>query len=389
MRGIQADWRPGYKDEIAIGVVGISGDLSVMPLSDAAIWMANRSMSGRLCVERSGAQKQFDIHQGRVVRAASNDPREYFGQFLVHSGLLTEDQLQRAFQTQKETKVLLGRILVMIGIVPEEQVIQTLRIKVSESLLDTFRWKEGRFSFELGDPDEDRPQIDLAIPLEQIHREGLARSEMWARYHQIFPDGRWLLNVNLEAEAASAPPDTLRGRILELAQHGLSIEAITLDLHATDYQLASQLLELHALDAITPQEPSGPLLPLARESVKAHVGKAREALDAQRFSEALRYVDDAQRSEADDADVKALRQELGQAADSSQDIQHRRKSVPTLRTQPAGETLKRLSAKQRYVLARIDGQRTVEAIIQVSPMHDKDALEILRQFQADELIDLT
>lgn len=365
----------------------IRGDLSVMPLSDVVIWLANRGMTGCLEVERLGVTKSFEIVDGQAIRASSNDPREYFGQFLVHSGLLTEDQLQRAFQTQNETRVLLGRILVMIGIVPEEQVIQTLRVKISESLLDSFRWRDGQFRFGLGASSEERPQIDLAVDLTDIHAEGLARSEMWARYSAVFPDSRWVLSVNEESRAAAAPPDTLPGRILSLARHGLSIEAITLDLHATDYQLASRLLELHREGAIIPQEPSGTLLPLSGGNVKAHVDKARAAMEAERFSEALRYVDDVARVPGHDEELDALRQELRDRRGEDEG-ELSRAAVPVLTGQPEPAQLKRLSAKQRYVLARIDGQRSVDAIIQVSPMHDQEALEILQQFRADRLIGL-
>jgi len=365
----------------------IRGDLSVMPLSDVVIWLANRGMTGKLEVDREGVTKAFEIVDGRAVRAASNDPREYFGQFLVHSGLLTEDQLQRAFQTQNETRVLLGRILVMIGIVPEEQVIQTLRVKVSESLLDSFRWKDGRFRFDPEGAGEERPHIDLAIDLVDIHAEGVARSEMWSRYNRIFPDGRWVLHVNEEAPGAEAPPDTLFGRILGLARHGLSIEAITLDLHATDYQLASRLLELHREGVIIPQEPSGTLLPIGAGAVKAHVEKARAAMRAERYSVALRYVEEAAKAPGHDQELDAIRKEL-ETRRGPDSTQLERSAVPVLVKQPDGADLRRLSAKQRYVLARIDGQRSVESIIQVSPMHDREALEILRQFEADQLIEL-
>jgi hypothetical protein len=37
-------------------------------------------------------------------------------------------------------------------------------------------------------------------------------------------------------------------------------------------------------------------------------------------------------------------------------------------------------------LARIDGKRNIQAIIQVSPMRDVEALEILQQFLRDGVI---
>lgn len=355
-----------------------------MPLSDLVIWLANRQKTGRLLVQKANVQKTFDIHEGAATRASSNDPREYFGQFLVHLGLLTEDQLQRAFQTQNETKVLLGRILVMIGIVPEEQVIQTLRIKVSESLLDSFRWREGEFTFFDEPAGEDRPQIELAVPLADIHREGLARADMWSTYNRVFPDPRFVLMVNDDRIPPSATPDTLDGRILTLARHGLSIEAITLDLHATDYQMAARLLQLYRNQAIIPQEPSMTLLPLQSSNAANHIAKAWQALKDERYSEALRYVDELGHRHAQDPAVQELRRELQSRAAAGLD----RAAIPRLAAEPDSHQLRRLSAKQRYVLARIDGRRDVDAIIQVSPMHDEEALEILRQFRADRLIEV-
>jgi hypothetical protein len=377
--------RFGYRS----GVGRLSADLAVMPVSDLTIWLANRKKSGRLTVTDGQTEKAFDVVDGQATRAASNDPREYFGQFLVHHGLLTEDQLQRAFETQNETKVLLGRILVMIGIVPEVQVIQSLRLKVSESMLDCFRWREGRATFDEHPSTEDRPQIEVMVPLVDIHREGLARAEMWARYHQVFPDGRWVLQVHAERVPDSVTPDTLDGRIVALARHGLSIEAITLDLHATDYQMAERLLELFQHGAVVPMEPSHTLLPLGpNQNLSDHVKKARAAMEQQKYSEALRWVDEGSQVRAGDDGMQEVRIELDQRVRRAGVGELDRKAVPSLVKAPQPNDVRRLSAKQRYVLARIDGARTVEAIIQVSPMHDREALEILRQFEADRWIRL-
>ena len=125
----------------------IESDISVMPLPDLTVWMANRKVTGTLTVERGPEQQTFELVDGAAVRAASNNPRQYLGQFLLHYELVTEEQLQQAYRTQSDTGVRLGRILVMIGLVPEEQVIQCLRVKIAETLLHTFRWTEGRFRF--------------------------------------------------------------------------------------------------------------------------------------------------------------------------------------------------------------------------------------------------
>src|SRR5262249_11881316 len=60
----------------------IWGDLSLMPVADLVIWFANRGANGVLNVELGNVRKEFTFSNGACVRAASTDPREYFGQFL-------------------------------------------------------------------------------------------------------------------------------------------------------------------------------------------------------------------------------------------------------------------------------------------------------------------
>ncbi len=319
----------------------IEGDIAVMPLADVVIWLAHRGLAGTLTIEDGATTKTFDVEDGMAVRATSNTAREYFGQFLLHFGLLTEDQLQRAFDTQRETSVLLGRILVMIGIVPEEQVIQCLRVKISESLLDGFKWRAGRFAFEAQPPARGEAKIEVAVPLRDLHAEGVMREEVWRRFELAFPTPSHLAIVDDAKVPRTATPDDLDGRIIELCRAGLSVAEMTLELHATDYQIASALLSLYELGLITPSEPTTDL-PVPSEF---------------------------------HAEAKVIRET-------------RREAIPEVVRVPSYDERRALSAKQRYILARIDGKRTVQAIIEVSPMHDLEALEIIEAFEREQLIRL-
>jgi len=90
-----------------------------MPLRDIVLYLGNKRASGHLDVERDQLRKRLQIQNGSIINASSNQPREYLGQILINLGYLTEDQFNKAFETQKETKVFLGKILSMIGLVSE------------------------------------------------------------------------------------------------------------------------------------------------------------------------------------------------------------------------------------------------------------------------------
>lgn len=325
------------KDRVIHRAMGrISGDIAVMPIADVVIWLANRGHAGRLTVESEGVEKTFDIEPGMVTRATSNAAREYFGQFLLHFGLLTEDQLERAFETQRETGVLLGRILVMIGIVPEEQVIQSLRVKISESLLACCRWRTGRFEFVGDAPKRTEAQIEVAVPLRDLFSEGTQREEVWRRFEIAFPSPSHVAIVD-EARVRTEAIDAPDRRLLELCRSGLSVSEMTLELHATDYQIAAGLLGLYERRMIAPAEPTTdlPVPGTFREDAVSTTHRA---------------------------------------------------AVPQVVREPSYDERRALSAKQRYVLGRVDGKRTVQAIIEVSPMHDLEALQILDAFVRDQLV---
>src|SRR4051812_13442496 len=138
---------------------GLSGDFTTMPLKDVVQYLGNRRVSGKLLVQRGGVFKDVTLSEGSVVSASSNQPREYLGQFLINMGHLTEDQLSRAFEAQRETDFRLGKILVMQKIVPEETVLSMLSLKFREMLLDACQWADGEFQFEI---------VDISNPLEGL-----------------------------------------------------------------------------------------------------------------------------------------------------------------------------------------------------------------------------
>ena len=99
---------------------GLVGDFATMPLKDLVVYLWNRQATGHLTLENRGVHKEILLDLGQIYNASSNLPREYVGQYLINLGHITEEQFHKAYATQQETKIFLGRILEMIGLVAEE-----------------------------------------------------------------------------------------------------------------------------------------------------------------------------------------------------------------------------------------------------------------------------
>lgn len=371
----------------------LEGDLDAMSLADVVIWLANRAMTGDLVVQRGGVTRRFRTEDGVLVRVASNDPREYFGQFLVHFGLLTDDQLRRAFETQGSTNVLLGRILVMIGIVPENQISQTLRVKMSESMLDAMRWTRGRFAFDTIAPSETRPEVDVRIPLREIHAEASLRTDFWASLSQIFPSGSVRLGINEANVPPSLAAETLDGKIVAAARHGCTVDDLLLGLNATDYLIMSRLFGLQQAGTIetrTASAPIGRTLPSV-DLLQGLGDLSDRTLRDDDFhganQVAYAMAQRGFRTAANEA-FEARSTPVYASRNTEPDLMSR-ELIPKLANGSNGESATahgNMTPKERYILARIDGERTVQGIIQISPMQDIEAMRIIKSLEAQGLV---
>lgn len=379
---------------------GLAGDFATMPLKDLVVYLGNRKATGTLHFESGQTRKYVSLAEGQVHNASSNDPREFLGQFLINMGHLSEDQFEKAYQTQKETKIFLGKILVMIGLVSEPVIQTALNLKFRETVLEAFNWSEGMFTF---DPDE-RPTsmdgLEVKVDLLDIHREAEFRETAWLAIRMAFPTGNVRLTVD-EARFPEPPrPGSLDDKLIRHIREGLTIDGIILALHASPFFLYQRLYALYRLEAVqisevvqgealsepdfdfeTPLEqatPADALLHDARQSLEQ--GNLREAESlARRAHDQGPSPDTTQLlRQCEAALLGELRRELTEQS-----------RIPSLLLPPNKLRTLSLTAPERYLLSRIDGQRDVGAIVHVSPLQELDALKFFQNFLDAGLIQLT
>jgi len=384
---------------------GLSGDFSTMPMKDLVAYLGSRRATGLLRVTRAGVRKLILLRQGQVLSASSNQPREFLGQFLITMGHLNEEQFSKAYATQRETKVPLGKILVMAGLVPEQTVRSALNLKFREALLDMFPWEEGEFSFDAGTASE-IDGVPVQVDLSDVAREGEFRETAWQAIRSVFPSGNLFLTVN-ESRLPDAPkPGSLDARLLKRIREGLSIEEMAKVLHASDFLVYQRLYALYRLEAVKVlSTPPVRKRPAQEEDVEAQVvdldvigaesptsevvqaaqsylenGNFRdgEALARRAHEMAPSPETEALLRSAEAALLGSLRRELLE-----------KPQVPSLLVSPAQLKSTQLSSPERYLLSRIDGKRDLGGILSMSPLRELDALRYIQSFVDTGLVKLT
>jgi hypothetical protein len=358
---------------------GLMGSFAVLPLPELLELLERRALAGALTCERGTVRKTLYVAGGAAVGAASNDPREYLGQLLINFGHLDEEQLQKAFQTQEETKVRLGKVLTMVGLVSPETVKEVLSIKIRETILDVFLWDSGVFYFDDGPP-EAVDELAASVPLPDIVREAEFRATAWNAFRGEFPTGAAALVVDPAHLPADKGPETVDGRLLLLARDGNTIDEIGLALHATDFHLYQRLYALARQGLVRAATDDVDLTDAIEEVVEAVdlEAQARQLLAEGRHEEAELAAGRAVELAPGSAPALAL---LAQAEVGLGDRLRAEllatPRVPVLLVRPADIPSLALSSSDKYLLSRCDGRRTVRQIVQIAPLKELEVLKAL------------
>lgn len=363
---------------------GLAGDFETMPVKDLIVYLANRLATGVLTLEREGIKKEVQLDQGRIINASSNLPREYLGQFLINMGHITEEQFNRAWQTQQETKVYLGRILVMIGLVKEDVVVTALATKFRETVHEACEWPVGTFSFVPKLPPPLADGLDVRVSLMDIYKEADFRAQAWEQIRKIFPSPQCTLEVKQELLELTPRKGSLDVKLLKGIESGKTLEELALGLHATDFFLYQRLYALHAMGALVVKPPRTEKEPEFAIDVDLGLGDSptpEQLLDNARAFFAQGKLRDAysvarrsnQLVPTLDATLLLKQVEAAWHPQLRADLLARR-LVPHSAIPHEAMFALNLTAPERYLLSRVDGQRELEAIVRVAPLREFEAL---------------
>lgn len=362
-----------------------------MPLKDVVVYLGNKKATGTLSLERGLVRKQVVVSGGEVTNASSTEPREYLGQFLINLGHITEEQFERAYETQKESKIFLGQILVMIGAVNEDTLKSVLALKVRETILEPFTWSDGTFAWEGGKQPAQLQGVEVRVSLSELHREGAVRDAVWRTVRAEFPSGDVRLKLERRNLAEAPRPGSLDERLCALIESGATIDELVLGLHATEFFIYQRLFAMQRLGAIARAEtapppamspPTAPAVGDVPGAVRERLARGlhREAVAAARSFHQEAQSDDSRKllQQAEDAWLSALRKDLVS-----------RPVVPRLTASAAEIKNMPLSAPERYLLSRVDGKRILAAIVSVAPLRELDALAHFQRFVQQGVVELT
>jgi CheY-like chemotaxis protein len=113
--------------------------------------LAETSATGSLALAHGKVRKDLYVRGGQVVAADSNLRQEALGTLLCAKGILDEGQLAFLLAETKKRGHKMGAVLIELGWLTPEEVLQCLAAQARKRIVDCLRWDEGSYSFTPGD----------------------------------------------------------------------------------------------------------------------------------------------------------------------------------------------------------------------------------------------
>jgi CheY-like chemotaxis protein len=165
----------------------LSGDLSVVTLSEVLALLQEQSQTGCLRILHGDARVELFLRHGKLDFAGAGGVSEEFllGRFAVEGGDLTPETLtevldQRGRATSKPG--LFGADLVARGLLTVAQLKQAMIRQTSELVYEVLRWTAGKFFFQAlaaGELSDLARDAALEIPIDVLLLEGFRQVDEW------------------------------------------------------------------------------------------------------------------------------------------------------------------------------------------------------------------
>ena len=161
--------------------MALEGTLKDFSLADIFQLIGLQRKTGVLTLRAKDDTVTVTFLDGKVVGADSLSHRleNRLGHVLIRSELLTQDQLNRALEIQKETLQRLGFILVHYGIISADALKQALQLQILQIVFRLFRWKDGDYHFSQETTIEYDRDYVVPVSAESILMEGARMIDEW------------------------------------------------------------------------------------------------------------------------------------------------------------------------------------------------------------------
>ncbi|KAA3662784.1 MAG: DUF4388 domain-containing protein [Chloroflexi bacterium] len=160
--------------------------------------------TGTLTIQGNNGAAHISFREGKLIYAHMGETTSHLANVLQSTGKLSEEQA-RVIQTHAAGKSdkQLGHLLITAGYVTQNDIIQSVRQYILDTVYKLFTWVEGLFQFDANKLPS-REHITIPIDLESVIMEGTRRLKEWEILQEELP------NLDISLRFTDQPDARLR-----------------------------------------------------------------------------------------------------------------------------------------------------------------------------------
>jgi hypothetical protein len=307
-------------------------------------------------------------------------------------------------EVQVQSRILLGKILVMIDVISEEDLQRLMRRKAEEEIYDIFLWTDGEFYFV----DDELPQMEM-IPLQVdvtgIIMEGTRRVDEWQRIRELVPN-QGMIPVPLK-EVDYTDLEEVEEPIVRAIDGKRTIADIVLESRSSEFVVSSTVYTLvrhgfanlvdpdtQKMARITEEMVAAATVTVPAEfsevdEIQSLLNAAQSALKIRDYEKTQRLLRAAQNLDPNHAKVRS-------AIKGAETVilgELRTQGVMDTKVPKVAKTFEEItemnfSPNEGFILSRINGTWDIGSLIKISPIRETDAMLIFHKLWRDGIIAL-
>lgn len=215
--------------------------------------LAREAATGALMLERGQLRKVLYLRDGRVVFAASSDPEDRLGSFLLRRGeVRLAPLLEASGQVARGRR--LGQILVDSGVMDPGAVVRAVIDQVREIALSVFPWREGNYRLSrVALPSHE--SITLDLPMETLVLTGIKRVRDWRWVRRAVGGPRAVYRRADGYQPDLASLGMTERAIHEQLQRPARVDLLCREIYAPSYDVYRALWGLAIIGAVQREDP--------------------------------------------------------------------------------------------------------------------------------------
>ncbi|MEN3044725.1 MAG: DUF4388 domain-containing protein [Candidatus Hydrothermales bacterium] len=251
---------------------GMSGSLKIFSAPDVLQLISQQRKRGVVYFYRGKTEAAVGFEDGKVVAAYIIREGEFesLENYLVRSGLVSEQDYKTAKEIHEDTGEPIEEILVKGGVITYENLVDIISFKIQEVIDEIITWKEGIYKFEPEKEIYKFSKIKISLPLDSLLMEAAWHQDEWPRIKEKIKSSDMVFKISEKKPYLELELEKDEKKVLKLINGKRTVQDLVNLTGLGKFKTFYALFRLYEMGRIEPVEKP------AEESEKVKVVQRRE-----------------------------------------------------------------------------------------------------------------